>query len=34
MSANEWTEEPAGRDEPHPSTIDPDPNEGWPEETE
>lgn len=23
------TEEPAGHDEPHPSTIDPDPGENW-----
>ena len=23
------TEEPAGHDEPHPSTIEPDPSEDW-----
>lgn len=29
MAYEPTTEEPSGHDEPHPSTIDPDPGEGW-----
>lgn len=25
-------EEPVGHDEPHPATVDPDPDEEWPED--
>lgn len=29
MVSEQPTEDPAGHDEPHPSTIDPDPAEDW-----